>query len=87
MGNPEMDCGVQPLDEIMEELGLGNHDLVAASDEHLTHKVVQKGRRGRRLTRHSALKILRALEKAAPGGVPRHLEDLFNYFAGPGAQA
>ena len=57
--------GLQPLDGILVKLSLSNHDLVAASGEQLTHKVVQKGRRGRPLTRRAQDKILRALTKAA----------------------
>ena len=87
MGHPEMECGVQPLDALLDELGLNNHAVVAASCEHLTHKVVQKGRKGRRLTRHSALKILRAVEQAAPTAPPRTIRDLFNYFPEPPPEA
>jgi len=57
--------GVQPLDAIMEEQGLKNHDLVAASMEGLTHKQVQKGRKGRRLTRNIQDKIVLALSAAS----------------------
>lgn len=61
----------------MTALGLDNHSLVAASSEHLTHKMVQKGRRGRRLTRNIQMKILRAVEAA--GGRPFAFDELFNY--------
>ncbi len=61
----------------MIELGLQNHDLVAASAEQLTHKMVQKGRKGRRLTRNIQEKILRALNKAS--GRSFTLDQLFNY--------
>ncbi len=67
----------QPLDELMNLLGLNNHDLVAASTEQLTHKMVQKGRKGRPLTRNIQTKILRALQTAAQR--PFQLEELFNY--------
>ncbi|GEM_PF-120189 len=56
-----IEYGIQPLEKIMEEHGLKNHDLVAASKEGLTHKQVQKGRKGRRLTRNIQDKIAKAL--------------------------
>lgn len=71
------DRGVQPLDALMTALGLKNSDLVAVSEEQLTHKVVQKGRRGRQLTRNAQMKILKAFEKAA--GRKAALEELFTY--------
>lgn len=61
----ELELGVQPLDKIMDELELKNHDLVAVSADGLTHKQVQKGRKGRRLTRNVQNKIVAALSRAA----------------------
>lgn len=61
MSEKERELGIQPLDQIMKERGLKNHDLVAASSEGLTHKQVKKGRTGRRLTRNVQDKILAAL--------------------------
>jgi len=81
MSHDEMNCGPQPLDALLDELGVKNHALVAASEEHLTHKVVQKGRKGRRLTRHSASKIARALDKVAPKETPWMPGELFSYLA------
>jgi len=52
----------------MADQGLSNHVIVAASTEFLTHKVVQKARKGRRLTRRTQDKIVRALNVASPGG-------------------
>jgi hypothetical protein len=77
MSVSQIEFGVQPLDRLMEERGLKNHDLVAASSDGLTHKQVQKGRRGRRLTRHVQEKIVAAF--AACSGEPCRLEQLFNY--------
>ena len=74
-----MDMGLQPLDAILEKLGMSNHDVVAASGEQLTHKVVQKGRRGRQLTRRAQDKILRALTKAAGEGANFTRDQLFTY--------
>jgi hypothetical protein len=72
-----INLGTQPLDKIMEERGLKNHDLVAASKDGLTHKQVQKGRRGRRLTRHIQDKIVAALSASA--GITYSPDQLFNY--------
>ncbi len=78
MKKQEMELGVQPLDEIMRQAGLDNHDLVEISDEQLSHKEVQKGRKGRRLTLNIRHKILNALKKSKP---ERNflLSQLFNY--------
>jgi len=73
----KLELGVQPLDKVMEELELKNHDLVAASTEGLTHKQVQKGRKGRRLTRNVQDKIVDALSASADKTYVR--TDLFNY--------
>ncbi len=72
------DLGVQPLDVLMTKLGITNHVLVAASTEQLSHKVVQKGRKGRRLTPKAKTKILNALQTAFPDQKFAH-RDLFNY--------
>jgi hypothetical protein len=77
MSDKILNLGVQPLDAVMEEQGLKNHDLVAASTEGLTHKQVQKGRKGRRLTRNIQDKIVAALSVAADK--PYLRADLFNY--------
>lgn len=63
-GRPDengMEMGPQPLDALMSRLAIDNHALVAASTDHLTHKMVAKGRRGRRLTLNVQDKICRAL--------------------------
>jgi hypothetical protein len=77
MSDKELELGVQPLDAILEERGLKNHDLVAASKDGLTHKQVQKGRKGRRLTRHIQDKIVAALSGCT--GERYKLEQIFNY--------
>ena len=60
----ERDHGLQPLDAMMEQWGLSNHDLVEASPEQLNHKQVQKGRKGRQLTLHTMQKVMRAFNIA-----------------------
>lgn len=77
MNEKEMELGVQPLDAIMEERGLKNHDLVAASKDGLTHKQVQKGRKGRRLTKNVQDKIVAAVSCST--GTGYKIDQLFNY--------
>jgi hypothetical protein len=72
------DFGVQPLDAFMTKHKLSNHALVAASIEQLSHKVVQKARKGRRLTSKAKAKILDALHQVLPEQKFAH-RDLFNY--------
>ena len=48
----------------MDAWGLANHDLVEASTEQLTHKQVQRARKGRRLTLKMMQKLARALNVA-----------------------
>jgi len=59
----ERNLGSQPLDALMTEHSLGNHDIVSACDEPLTHKAVQRGRKGRRLTTHMQRRIAAAMNK------------------------
>lgn len=73
----ERDLGEQPLARLLTELGLKPHDLVAASTEQITHKMVQRGCKGRRLTHNVQGKLLRALNTAS--GNTYALPDLFTY--------
>lgn len=73
----ERDLGQQPLARLLTELGLKPHDLVAASTEQITHKMVQRGCKGRRLTRNVQGKLLRALNTASANTYV--LADLFTY--------
>lgn len=84
--DPSFDFGPQPLDALLTEMGIENHELVAASTEQLTHKQVQKGRKGRRLTPKVQRKIAAALNavcrnRSAAEGEARVFAaaDLFNY--------
>lgn len=74
----ENSFGAQPLDSVMRDLGFDNIDLVRASKEQLTFKMIRKGRLGRRLTPNIQNKILRALLSASPGN-SFTLKDIFNY--------
>lgn len=73
----ENDLGLQPIARLMEEHNLKPHDLVSSSTEQITHKMVNRAMKGRRLTLNIQLKITRALNKAA--GKKYLLNDLFNY--------
>ena len=55
-----MDLGPQPLDQLMDDWGLSNHHLVEISTEQLTHKQVQRARKGRRMTLKMMMKVTRA---------------------------
>ena len=78
MHDREYNLGIQPIDVIMTEAGLSNRSLVEASDHPLTFKVVQKARKGRRLTPRTQEKVVRAMNAAVSGRVYSR-EDLFNY--------
>ncbi len=73
----ERDLGAQPIAGILLRHQLKAHDLVAASAEHLTHKMVARALKGRRLTSNVQGKVLRALNQAA--GQEYQRGDLFNY--------
>ena len=77
MDEVERNFGEQPLAGLMAELKLKPHDLVAASTEQLTHKMVARAMKGRRLTPPAKMKVLAALNKASGGSYG--LADLFNY--------
>ncbi len=74
----ENNLGIQPLDQVMTSLGLSNADLVKASTEQLTFKVIQKARKGRRISPNLQQKILNAL-KVASQDKDFQLNQLFNY--------
>ncbi|HEY8960759.1 MAG TPA: hypothetical protein VIM57_01050 [Luteolibacter sp.] len=85
------DHGPQPLDALMERWKLGNHDLVDASTEQLSHKQVQKARKGRQLTLHLMQKVTRAFNVAIWNRLPKEQKEvyfeylhrnLFNYAKG-----
>jgi hypothetical protein len=54
---------IQPLDKILSQEHITNHDLVKASQEQLTYKQVQKARRGKLITGNIQGKITRALNR------------------------
>ena len=69
--------GEQPIARLLAEHGLKPADLVAASAEQLTFKMVSRACKGRRLTPNFQGKILRALNRAAGKSYSR--TDLFTY--------
>ena len=73
----ERNLGEQPIARIMREHGLKSHDLVAVSTEQITHKMVSRACKGRKLTLNVQSKVLNALNKAT--GKSYAMPDLFNY--------
>ncbi len=73
----ERDLGEQPVAALLVQHNVTPHDLVAASTEQITHKMVGRACKGRRLTSNVQRKILRALKAAS--GQDYSLNDLFNY--------
>ena len=80
----ERNLGVQPLDELMTSHEVDNHTLVAASKEPMTHKAVQRARKGRKLTKHMQRRMVTAFnEVLKQKGLEESfsLRKLFNYEA------
>ena len=73
----ERNLGEQPIARIMEVSGLTPHDLVTASPVPMTHKMVARACKGRRLTPNTQKIVLNALQAAS--GKTFQLKDLFNY--------
>ena len=73
----ERNLGEQPLATIMRELELTPARLVEASTDHLNHKMVSRGSKGRRLTGNVMKKIRDALNTVS--GKSFKVTDLFNY--------
>jgi hypothetical protein len=76
-GDIERDLGEQPIGKIMALYGLKAQDLVASSTEQITHKMISRAVKGRRLTLNVQSKILNALNKVT--GKEHKLNDLFSY--------
>ena len=73
----ERNLGEQPITRIMVERSLKPHDLVAASTQQITHKMVGRACKGRRLTRNVQQKVMEALNRATDAQYT--LSDLFTY--------
>ena len=77
--NNEIDrnLGEQPITKIMHKHNLQVHDLVGNSIEQITHKMVTRACKGRRLTPNVKSKILNALNNSST--VKYSMKDLFLY--------
>lgn len=73
----ERNFGPQPIAELMHQFQLKAHDLVEASSEQLTHKMVARAVKGRRLTNNTKGIVQRAMNQAT-GNIYK-LVQLFNY--------
>ena len=73
----DRNLGEQPLARLLTEHELKAADLVAASTEQITHKMVTRGAKGRWLTPNVRAKLVRALNAAA--GTTYGEADLFAY--------
>ena len=73
----ERNLGEQPVAGLLAAHELTAHDLVQASTEHITHKMVARACKGRRLTPNVQGKILRALNTSTSKSFS--MTDLFTY--------
>jgi len=73
----ERNLGMQPLANLLTQLHITPHILVESSTEQLTHKLVSRAAKGRRLTKNSKGKIVRAMNTAT--GRAFTVKELFNY--------
>jgi hypothetical protein len=73
----ERNLGEQPIARIMADHGLKAHDLVTISTQQLTHKMVSRACKGRRLTPNVQFKIREALNEST--GKEYSMEELFTY--------
>jgi len=73
----ERNLGEQPIARIMVDHGLKARDLVSISTQQLTHKMVSRACKGRRLTPNVQSKIRDALNESTGKKYP--MEELFNY--------
>jgi len=71
------DHGPQPLDAVMQCWGLSNARLVAAAGEQITHKQVQRARKGRQLTLRMMMKLTRVLNGVILDGLPEEKREAF----------
>ena len=74
----ERNLGPQPVARLLAARGLKPHDLVAAATAPMTHKMISRACKGRRLTPRAQTRILQALNRATGGKYT--LQDLFTYF-------
>ena len=73
----EYNLGKQPIARILFDQGIKTPDLVGISTEQLTHKMVSRACKGRRLTPKVQSKIRHALNEFT--GKKYSMEELFTY--------
>ena len=73
----ERNLGEQPIARIMAGAGLKPHDVVKASAVQMTHKMLSRACKGRRLTPNTQGIVLNALQAAT--GKTYTLAELFTY--------
>jgi hypothetical protein len=73
----ERNLGEQPIVQIMVYHDLKPKDLVEASTQHITHKMVSRACKGRRLTPNVKSKIRNALNNST--GKNYSMKELFTY--------
>ena len=73
----ERNLGKQPIADIMLEFDLSANDLVSATTEQVTYKMISRAVKGRRLTKHIQRKILKAMNERTEKEYS--IKDLFNY--------
>ena len=73
----ERNLGEQPIARIMADHGLRARDLVAGSTQQITHKMVARACKGRRLTPNVQSKIRDALNTST--GKKYSMKELFTY--------
>lgn len=73
----QRNLGEQPITKVMEKHNLKPHDIVIAATEQITHKMITRAAKGRKLTAHVKLKILNALNNSTKRDYK--ILDLFNY--------
>jgi len=75
----DREYGRQPLDAVLDGLGVSNQALVEASGGGLTFKVVGKARKGRWLSPRQRRKVTRALNRCLEGRAEYEPGQLFSY--------
>ncbi|MGC1480634.1 MAG: hypothetical protein WA771_09015 [Chthoniobacterales bacterium] len=73
----DRNLGEQPLAAILSTRDLRPQDLVATDPIRITHKMIARATKGRRLTSHSQQLVLSALNTVT--GETHKKSDLFNY--------
>ncbi len=73
----ERDLGPQPIAAIMSELNITTGDVVGASQDNITYKMLSRACKGRRLTVHVQEKVRKAVSAAASKDFA--MNELFTY--------